>query len=107
MASREPYRGASSHEIAVLIEALAPTQTEADTLCSLTRSTLLHYGYPGRISTAGNLALPFSPSDIRMGPAFEFGIYHLMRVTEPLFPLEIILMDGSHPSASQPGRRLT
>jgi len=107
MASREPYRGAASHEIAVLIEALAPTQAEADTLCSLTRSTLLHYGYPGRISTAGNLALPFSPSDIRMGPAFEFGIYHLMRVTEPLFPLEIVRMDGSHPNAPQPETRLS
>ncbi len=28
------------------------------------RSTLLHYGYHGRLSTAGNLAFPFSPSDI-------------------------------------------
>ena len=56
----------------------APTQDDADALCSLTRSTLLHYGYPGRISTAGNLAFPFSPSDARMGEVFEFSIYHLM-----------------------------
>lgn len=94
MASREPYSGNVCHEVAVLIEALAPTQAEADTLCSLTRSTLLHYGYHGRISTAGNLALPFSPSDIRMGPAFEFGIYHLMRVTKPLFPVQVIDITG-------------
>ncbi len=34
-----------------------------DVLANL-RSGLLHYGYPGRISTAGNLAFPCSPSDI-------------------------------------------
>jgi len=39
---------------------------------------LLHYGYPGRISTAGNLAFPFSPSDFKVGEVYEFSIYHLM-----------------------------
>ena len=34
-----------------------------DVLANL-RSGLLHFGYPGRISTAGNLAFPCSPSDI-------------------------------------------
>jgi len=41
---------------------------------------LLHYGYDGRISTAGNLAFPFSPSDIKAGEVFEFSIYHLMEI---------------------------
>ncbi|MGD0781559.1 MAG: 3-methylaspartate ammonia-lyase, partial [Candidatus Aminicenantales bacterium] len=60
-------------------------------LCSLTRSTLLHYGYPGRISTAGNLAFPFSPSDVRMGPVFEFSVYHLMPVADQsIFPMTIV-----------------
>ena len=66
------------HELCVIIETLGPSQHEADTICSLARSTLLHYGYPGRISTAGNLAFPFSPSDIPMGEAYEFALYHLL-----------------------------
>ena len=42
------------------------------------------------LSTAGNLAFPFSPSDIPMGEAYEFSVYHLMR-TDPraLFPLTV------------------
>ena len=83
MGALEPERRIRSHELGIVIEAVAPTQEEADALCSLTRSTLLHYGYPGRISTAGNLALPFSPSDARMGEVYEFSVYHLMPVAGP------------------------
>ena len=62
----------------------------ADTLCSLARSTLLHFGYEGRIATAGNLAFPFSPSDLRAGEVYEFSLYHLLE-TDPLalFPLTV------------------
>jgi len=78
MGPLEPLTQTTSHELCIVIEALCPTQEQADTLCSVARSTLLHYGYEGRISTAGNLAFPFSPSDIKMGQVFEFSIYHLM-----------------------------
>ncbi len=76
-------------ELGIVIEAVAATKEEADTLASVTRSTLLHYGYPGRISTAGNLAFPFSPSDIPMGEVYEFSLYHLMAIDDPVsFPAE-------------------
>lgn len=78
MGPLEPLTQTASHELCIVIEALCPTQEQADTLCSVARSTLLHYGYEGRISTAGNLAFPFSPSDIKMGQVFEFSTYHLM-----------------------------
>lgn len=74
------------HELGIVIEVLADTQEQANTICSITRSTLLHYGYAGRISTAGNLAFPFSPSDIPMGQAYEFAMYHLMEVSDPAAP---------------------
>lgn len=83
------------HELCLIIDAVGPTQEQADTLCSVTRSTLLHYGYEGRISTAGNLAFPFSPSDIRMGQVFEFSIYHLMEADEEqLFPCTVEKVGG-------------
>ena len=84
------------HELGIVIEVLADTQEQANTICSITRSTLLHYGYAGRISTAGNLAFPFSPSDIPMGQAFEFGMYHLMEVDDPagLFVHESVQIGG-------------
>lgn len=87
MGAWEPVQ-TKAHELGLLIEALGDTQEQADTLCSLFRSTLLHYGYEGRIATAGNLAFPFSPSDIPAGEVFRFSIYHLMETMgEDLFPL--------------------
>lgn len=89
MGKLEPERR-KPHELGLVLEAVAQTQEGADTLCSLMRSTLLHLGYPGRISTAGNLAFPFSPSDISMGPVYEFSVHHLMQVEpEALFPLTV------------------
>lgn len=77
-------------ELLIIIEAVGATQAEADTICSFARSTMLHFGYEGRVSTAGNLAFPFSPSDAHMGEVFEFNIYHLMEVEDPasLFPIK-------------------
>jgi hypothetical protein len=89
MGPSEPVRRTASHELGLVIETVAATQSEADSLVSLTRSTLLHYGYPGRVSTAGNLAFPFSPSDLPAGEAYEFSVYHLMEIDRPDdFPLE-------------------
>jgi len=82
----------SALELAIIIDAVAPTQEKANTICSFARSTLLHYGYPGRVSTAGNLAFPFSPSDIKMGDVYEFSIYHLIETDDPCkyFPIHIL-----------------
>ncbi|MDR0338867.1 MAG: DUF1446 domain-containing protein [Desulfovibrio sp.] len=71
------------HELAIVIEAVAQSQEQADTICGFARSTLLHFGYEGRISTAGNLALPFSPSDFKAGAVYAFNVYHLMRIDDP------------------------
>ncbi len=90
MGSLEPQLQVTAHELCIVIEALCKTQEQADTLCSVARSTLLHYGYEGRISTAGNLAFPFSPSDIRMGQVFEFSLYHLLEMNdEKLFVVRL------------------
>ena len=82
-----------SEELLIIIEAVADTQEKANTICGFARSTMLHFGYEGRISTAGNLAFPFSPSDCKMGEVYEFNIYHLMKVDNPetLFPVKFEL----------------
>jgi hypothetical protein len=78
------------HEVGVLIEVIADTQPLANNLLSLVRSSFLHCPFPGRKTTAGNLAFPFSPSDLVGGPVFEFTVYHLIEVEDPaeLFPVE-------------------
>ncbi len=82
------------HEVGIVFEVLAKTQELANTVCGTLRSTLLHYGYDGRKSTAGNLAFPFSPSDIPFGPVYEFSVYHLMEVKDgyEMFPIEYLTL---------------
>ena len=47
--------------------------------------------FPGRLSTAGNLAFPFTPPEILTGAAYRFSVYHVMQVDElaPLFPVTV------------------
>ena len=64
----------------IMIDIVAKTQDIANTICALCRSRMLHTDYPGRKSSAGNLAFAFSPSDVKFGPVYVFGIYHLAEV---------------------------
>lgn len=90
MGDAEPLRDRVAHELGIVIEAVAPTPEEADTLCSLARSTLMHHGYEGRLSTGGNLAFPFSPSDIHAGAVYSFSVYHLLQADpQDLFPVTV------------------
>lgn len=90
LGASEPCRDHPAHELGLVIDAVAATQAQADTLCSLARSTLLHFGYPGRVATGGNLAFPFSPSDLSAGAVYEFSVYHLMQAEpEVLFPIKV------------------
>ena len=84
MGQLEPVTSIASHEIGIVMDAVAQTQEQSAAVCSVARSTLLHHGYPGRIATAGNLAFPFSPSDIKVGPIYVFSVYALLRSKDPL-----------------------
>jgi hypothetical protein len=90
MADLEPVAKAG-HELGIVIEAVAEQQQEANTICSFARSTMLHYGYPGRMATAGNLAFPYSPSDFKAGEVYQFSVHHLIEVKDPaeLFPVRM------------------
>ena len=93
MGKLEPLReNPKTHEYGIIIEAVADTQEQANTICATARSTMLHYGYEGRRATAGNLAFPYSPSDFKAGEVYEFSVYHLLAVDDPtaIFPIEYI-----------------
>lgn len=99
MGDSEPEQVAG-HELGIVLDVVAPTQEVANSVCSLVRSTLLHYGYENRIATAGNLAFPFSPSDIQCGAVYEFSIYHLIADSDKLqfnYRLERVTPEGVQP----------
>jgi len=90
MAEREPLGGALGHELGILVEVLADDQETANTVLSIARVNTLHNDFPGRLCREGNMAFPFSPSDIACGPAYRFSIYHIVEPDDPLhmFPID-------------------
>jgi hypothetical protein len=51
-------------EVGLLIKATSDIEEVARTLLTLWKGFFMHFGYSGRRATAGNLALPLSPSQI-------------------------------------------
>ena len=49
-------------ELGIIIETTSKTEEGAVLLASLLTHYLIHYGYPGRKATAGNIAYPLSPN---------------------------------------------
>lgn len=89
MGDLEPDVSHVPKEIGLVIDVVAPDQDTATAVAMFTRGVLQHADYPGILTTAGNMAYPFSPFGIPVGPAYRFSIYHLMPVTDPCecFPI--------------------
>lgn len=104
MGSKEMMTGFTPLEIMVITDVVARTPEIAQAVCSVARYNLLHYFYDGILATGGNLAVPFVPSDLSGGPVYEFSVYHLVEVSDPLelFPIEYInVVEGrAHAKAS-------
>lgn len=86
-----PDGAAPPREVFLLIECIAPTRDRAAEVVRTFKQYLLHHGYPGRLSTGGNIAFPFTPPEVSLGTAYRFNVYHLMRAhdLQSLFPLEL------------------
>lgn len=90
MGVREPVREIRSHEIGIVADVIAADQEVASAVLAMARTNLLHTDFPGRLCREGNMAFPFSPSDIEVGPTYRFTMNHVMEVDDPceLFPIE-------------------
>lgn len=78
-----------AREVGLVIELTAATQELAHAACHQISGAMLHHHlYEGIINPSGNLAFPYSPSDLDIGPVYEFSAYHLMKVASSteLFP---------------------
>lgn len=90
MGALEPG-GPPPREVGLMIEAVAPTQELATGVAMYVRGHLQHASYPGILTTAGNMAYPFSPFGIPVGPAYRFAVYHLLPLKDAceIFPMTI------------------
>jgi len=78
-------------EVFLLVECIAPTAARGLAVLGVFRQYLLHHGFPGRLSTGGNLAFPFTPPELGAGTAYRFTVYHVIEVEAlaPLFPVSM------------------
>ncbi|EHM02968.1 hypothetical protein HMPREF9946_00569 [Acetobacteraceae bacterium AT-5844] len=90
MAAWEPVKQITSHELGFVIEVVAKTQDIANAVIAMARTSMLHADFPGRLCKEGNMAFPFSPSDIELGPMYRFSIFHVVAPRDPyeMFPIE-------------------
>jgi hypothetical protein len=81
----------SPGEVFIMGECIAPTRERASEVVRTCKQFLLHFGYPGRLSTAGNVAFPFTPPEVSLGAAYRFNVYHLLHVddADALFPVMV------------------
>jgi len=96
MGEREPMAGAVGHEIGIVADVLAPDEDASRAIMAKLRYALLHTDFPGRKCISGNLAIPFSPSDLSAGRAYRFSVWHTVELDDPLslFPMEMVSVGG-------------
>jgi len=85
----EPIKQTKSHELGLIIDAVAPEEEVADMVCTAAVDFVAHMDYPGRLTTAGNVAFPYSPREHRLGPVYVFNIWHLLELDDPCEPFDI------------------
>lgn len=90
MGPREPVTEIRGHELSFVIEVVAQDQDTANAVLAMARTSMLHADFPGRLCKEGNMAFPFSPSDIDMGAMYRFSVFHTVAVQDPcaMFPIE-------------------
>ena len=91
MAAREPLRDAVPHELGFVLEVVSQVSQEmASAVLGMARTNMLHTDFPGRLCREGNMAFPFSPSDIEVGPVYRFSVYHVAELDDPTEPFPIV-----------------
>jgi hypothetical protein len=77
---------AGQRELGIIIETTAGSEGAAVLLASLITHYLIHYGYPGRKATAGNIAYPLSPNLVSFRrPNGQFGAIVPSGTRDPVF----------------------
>lgn len=93
MGASEPVKASGAHELALLVDVIAADEDTSRAVCAKARYSLLHTDFAGRMCISGNLAIPFSPSDIGAGPVYEFHIWHTLACADPMDPVRLEWLD--------------
>lgn len=89
----EPEAGLSCHEIGLVIDVVAPTESLAAGIIPIVAHTGLHHPIPEHEGLISNLAFPFSPPGINVGPVYRFCANHVWKLKDPCAPFSMTLED--------------
>ena len=89
----EPERDSPVHELGIVGECVADTQETASAVMNMAHGAILHDSFEGRLCISGNMAFPYSPHDIEMGPVYRFNIWHLVEPGDPLEMFDVKVVD--------------
>jgi hypothetical protein len=91
LGDREPRPDISSHEVCIVIEAVAAEEELAKKIAKLAKYSALRVHYPGKLGTAGGCAM-LADDILRFSvPAYEWAVDHLLPLEDPLAPFPIEL----------------
>lgn len=99
MGGLDPARNEPPHEVGLMVECIGADEDQARAVLAKARYCCLHNDFPGRLCISGNLAFPFSPSDVSVGWAYAFTVWHVAELDDPLecFPIEMVEIGGGAP----------
>jgi hypothetical protein len=80
-------------EVTVIVRVVAPTQDAALYIATTMRIRLQLGDFPGRTTTAGNLAFPLTKTFLEQGKAHVFSVWHLLPLDNPSEPFPFRLVE--------------
>ena len=78
MGPNEPLRDRPAHEVGILVEGVAAEQSIATAAVARHAGVAGHVEFPGKLTTAGNVAQPFPGGAIPAGEVYEWSVWHIL-----------------------------
>ena len=87
----EPCPQVEGHEVGLIIDVVAPSQSLAADILPIVWHTGLHHPIPEQQGLISNLAFPFSPPGADMGPVYRFCANHVWQLDDPCKPFHMAI----------------
>ena len=87
----EPCPQVQGHEVGLIIDVVAPSQSLAADILPIVWHTGLHHPIPEQQGLISNLAFPFSPPGADMGPVYRFCANHVWQLDDPCKPFRMVI----------------
>jgi len=87
----EPCPQVEGHEVGLIIDVVAPSQSLAADILPIVWHTGLHHPIPEQQGLISNLAFPFSPPGADMGPVYRFCANHVWQLDDPCKPFRMVI----------------